>query len=345
MGYRFAFEELEVWNRSMELAEKVYLVSTAFPADERFGMMSQVRRASVSVGSNLAEGSARATYRDQANFSNRAYSSLVEVLSQLKLANRLGWIDSEQLAECRKLIEEIANKINALRNSQLRRVQEPEVPYGDDRPSPVVASPGGVGGQQINESTNQRLNYYIHPTAVIDPDVSIGAGSKIWHFCHLMPGAKLGESCSLGQNVFVGKHVELGHNVKVQNNVSIYEGVTCEDDVFLGPSMVFTNVHNPRAAVNRREEYRSTRVRRGATIGANATVLCGLTLGRYAFIGAGAVVTKDVPDYALVAGNPARQMGWMSRYGRRLDPDDNGMAVCPESGEHYRLQNREMVEI
>ena len=182
------------------------------------------------------------------------------------------------------------------------------------------------------------MNYQAHETAVIDEGSSIGAGTKIWHFSHIMPGAVLGERCNIGQNVVVSPGVVLGANVKVQNNVSIYEGVTCDDDVFLGPSCVFTNVTNPRSAVNRRGEYARTHVGRGASIGANATIVCGHDIGPYAFIGAGAVVTKNVPAFALFVGNPARQMGWMSAYGHRLEFDQNGRATCPESGEAYRLK-------
>ena len=181
------------------------------------------------------------------------------------------------------------------------------------------------------------MNYQAHDTAVIDEGASIGAGTKIWHFSHIMPGAVLGEGCNIGQNVVVSPGVVLGANVKVQNNVSIYEGVTCDDDVFLGPSCVFTNVTNPRSAVNRRGQYTRTHVGRGASIGANATIVCGHDIGPYAFIGAGAVVTKNVPAHALVVGNPARQMGWMSAYGHRLEFDENGRANCPESGEAYIL--------
>ncbi|MGH1436129.1 MAG: acyltransferase [Lewinella sp.] len=179
--------------------------------------------------------------------------------------------------------------------------------------------------------------YYAHPTAIIDEGAQIGAGSKIWHFCHLMPGAIIGGSCSLGQNVFVANKVRLGRNVKVQNNVSLYEGVICEDDVFIGPSAVFTNVINPRSGVERKHEYRPTILRKGVSIGANATIVCGITLGTYAFVGAASVVTKDVAPYALVVGNPARQIGWMSAHGDRLEFDDQGKAVCSESGERYSL--------
>ena len=170
-------------------------------------------------------------------------------------------------------------------------------------------------------------HYFKHETAIIDPGAQIGEGSKIWHFSHIMPGAIIGDNCNLGQNVFVANGVTLGNNVKVQNNVSIYEGVVCEDDVFLGPSMVFTNVFNPRSAVNRKGEYMKTVVGKGASIGANATIVCGYNIGEYAFIGAGAVITKPVKPYALMVGNPARQIGWMSEHGERLHFDENGLAV------------------
>lgn len=183
------------------------------------------------------------------------------------------------------------------------------------------------------------MNYYSHPTAVIDEGCLIGTGTKIWHFSHIMSGCEIGENCNIGQNVVVSPKVKLGNNVRVQNNVSIYEGVTCEDDVFLGPSMVFTNVFNPRSAVSRKHEYMQTLVRKGASIGANATIVCGNEIGAYAFIGAGAVVTKPVPAYALVIGNPARQTGWMSEYGHKLSFDKEGIAICKETGEKYKLKN------
>lgn len=183
------------------------------------------------------------------------------------------------------------------------------------------------------------MDYQAHGTAVIDEGCTIGKGTRIWHFSHIMPNCTIGENCNLGQNVVVSPGVVLGNNVKVQNNVSIYTGVICEDDVFLGPSMVFTNVINPRSAVNRRDQYMETRVGRGASIGANATIVCGHNIGAFAFIGAGAVVTKEVPAYALVVGNPSRQIGWMSEYGHRLNFDLNGSATCPESGDKYELKN------
>ena len=182
-------------------------------------------------------------------------------------------------------------------------------------------------------------DYFAHETAVIDEGCTIGRGTKIWHFSHLMSGCRIGERCNIGQNVVVSPGVVLGANVKVQNNVSIYTGVTCEDDVFLGPSMVFTNVINPRSHVNRKHEFRPTIVRRGASIGANATIVCGNEIGEYAMVGAGAVITKPVKPYALVVGNPARQVGWVSANGHRLHFDSEGRATCPETGERYRLKD------
>lgn len=182
-------------------------------------------------------------------------------------------------------------------------------------------------------------DYSAHPTAVIDEGCTIGKGTRIWHFSHIMPGCVIGENCNIGQNVVISPEVKLGRNVKIQNNVSLYTGVECEDDVFLGPSCVFTNVVNPRSAVNRRGEYLRTLVKTGASIGANATIVCGHDIGRFAFIGAGAVVTKHVPDYALVIGNPARQTGWMSEFGHKLEFDAKGEATCPESGQRYKLEN------
>lgn len=188
-------------------------------------------------------------------------------------------------------------------------------------------------------------NFFAHETAVIDEGCKIGKGTKIWHFSHIMTGSDIGETCNIGQNVVVSPGVKLGRNVKVQNNVSIYTGVICEDDVFLGPSMVFTNVINPRSAIIRKEEYLKTVVEKGASIGANSTIVCGNKIGRYAFIGAGAVVTKEVKPYALVVGNPARQTGWMSEFGHKLSFDSSGLATCPESGERYCLENDNVSKI
>ena len=184
------------------------------------------------------------------------------------------------------------------------------------------------------------MEYSAHPTAIVDEGAVIGAGSKVWHFCHIMAGARIGNDCVLGQNVFVASGVVIGANVKIQNNVSVYEGVELEDDVFCGPSAVFTNIRNPRSQIVRKGEYVRTLVRQGASIGANSTIVCGVTIGRFAFVGAGAVVTKDVPDYALVVGSPARVVGWMSEWGARLSPfGEDGLATCPGSGVRYRLLN------
>lgn len=188
-------------------------------------------------------------------------------------------------------------------------------------------------------------NYFKHETAVVDKGCKIGKDSKIWHFSHIMSNCVLGEKCNIGQNVVVSPEVTLGKNVKVQNNVSIYTGVICEDDVFLGPSMVFTNVTNPRSGVNRRGQYEKTIVKKGATIGANSTIVCGHNIGEYAFVGAGAVVTKEVLPYALVVGNPAKHIGWMSEYGHRLHFNDDGFANCPESKEEYKLENEKVFKI
>ena len=187
--------------------------------------------------------------------------------------------------------------------------------------------------------------FFAHPTAFIDEGCEIGEGTKIWHFSHIMSNCKIGMGCNIGQNVVISPEVILGQNVKVQNNVSIYTGVECEDDVFLGPSMVFTNVVNQRSAINRKNQYAKTLVKKGASIGANATIICGHHIGRYAFIGAGAVVTKDVPDYALVMGNPASQNGWVSEYGHKLMFDESGIAVCMESGERYKLESGKVNKI
>lgn len=183
------------------------------------------------------------------------------------------------------------------------------------------------------------MNYYVHPSSVIDEGCQIGEGTKIWHFCHVMSKAVVGKNCSLGQNVMVAANVILGNNVKVQNNVSIYEGVICEDDVFLGPGVVLTNVVNPRSAVSRKKEYQTTLIKRGATIGANATIICGNTINEFAFVGAGAVITKDVPAYALIVGNPGRQIGWMSEHGHKLKFDKNNISVCTESKQRYIINN------
>ena len=188
-------------------------------------------------------------------------------------------------------------------------------------------------------------NYFVHPTAVVDENCQIGKATKIWHFSHIMPECIIGEKCNIGQNVVISPHVILGNNVKVQNNVSVYTGVICADDVFLGPSCVFTNVLNPRSFINRKDEFQQTHVGKGATIGANATIICGHDIGEYAFIGAGAVITKNVPPYSLWVGNPAKQKGWVSRNGHPLNFNEDGIAVCPESGEKYRFKDSQVEKL
>lgn len=188
-------------------------------------------------------------------------------------------------------------------------------------------------------------NYFAHDSSYVDEGCEIGNGTKIWHFSHIMPNCKIGLKCNIGQNVVISPDVVLGNNVKVQNNVSIYTGVICEDDVFLGPSMVFTNVTNPRSAVVRKDQYKQTIVKKGASIGANATIVCGNNIGKYALIGAGAVITKEVPDFALMVGNPAKQIGWVSEYGHRLNFNDQSEAICPESKDMYKLSNNQVTKI
>jgi UDP-2-acetamido-3-amino-2,3-dideoxy-glucuronate N-acetyltransferase len=212
----------------------------------------------------------------------------------------------------------------------------------------MILKPNCKKNIKINIFTvqNKKMqNFFVHETAVIDDGCQIGNGTKIWHFSHLMKGCIVGENCNFGQNVVISPNVILGKNVKVQNNVSIYTGVICEDDVFLGPSMVFTNVINPRSSVNRKSEYQKTLVMKGATIGANSTIICGITIGQFAFIGAGAVVTKDVKPYALVIGNPAKQTGWMSEYGHKLKFDKDGIGICQENKEKYLLKNGEVTKL
>ena len=334
----YNFKNLEVWQIAIKLTKKVYSLVDAFPEYEKYGLTNQIRRAMVSVSSNIAEGSARLSYKDQAKFYQYAYSSLIETISQLNLAVELEYLDKKKLEIINVDFVELTNKLNRIYKSTLLRVKEPFEEY-----------------QQINESTDQRVNrstsqqfnnnglikkedYQFQYTALIDENCKIGKGTKIWHFSHIMSNCTIGENCNIGQNVVVSPDVVLGNNVKVQNNVSIYTGVTCEDDVFLGPSMVFTNVTNPRSAVNRRGQYAKTHVGKGASIGANATIVCGHDIGAFAFIGAGAVITKNVKAYALVVGNPAKQIGWMSEYGHRLVFDSDGKASCKESGEKYVLE-------
>jgi UDP-2-acetamido-3-amino-2,3-dideoxy-glucuronate N-acetyltransferase len=327
MRYKFSFEKLRVWEDAMRLVQELYKQTGSFPKEERYGLTDQLRRAAVSIPSNLAEGNARNSLKEQVRFTEIAFGSLMEVQCQIQIAERLKYWSEETTNQLTEAVAAIARQLNALRDSQSDRLAEPEVEYLSPH-SPIPPS-----------------SCFVHETAMVDDGAQIGENTKIWHFCHIMPKAVIGADCSLGQNVFVANGVTLGNNVKIQNNVSIYEGVVCKDDVFLGPSMVFTNVYNPRSAVNRKGEYMKTIVGKGVTIGANATIVCGYNIGAYAFIGAAAVVTKEVPPYALMVGNPARQIGWMSEYGERLRFDETGEAVCSGSGERYQLTNQQVVKI
>lgn len=323
---------------AIDLAEEVYILTDKLPEEEKYGLKKQLRRAAVSISSNLAEGSSRYSYKEKVHFTAIAFGSLMEVISQLVLAKRFGWISEEEGQVFRENANRLAFFISKLRESQQSRVEEPYIEYQtpqivEKTDSPL--SPYSPVSPISKEENNQ--NYFKHHTAIIDEGAQIGQNTKIWHFSHIMGGAEIGSDCNIGQNVFIASGAVLRNNVKVQNNVSIYEGVTCEDDVFLGPSMVFTNVINPRSAVNRKKEYQKTHVGQGASIGANATIICGNNIGQYAFVGAGAVVTEDVPDFTVVVGNPAEQIGWMSKNGQRLLFDEEDKAVCPEGKETYVL--------
>jgi len=349
MAYTFYFEKLEVWNLAVDLAEEIYLLSQNFPEVEKFGLTSQMRRAAISVSSNLAEGSAKDSPREQARYTQIAYASMMELFSQLILAKRIGYITEKSFLDLSPSIEKLANKINNYRNSQLRHIKEPEVPYYTTVQSKAFPESSDSPVQHMDDSPFNQLieknGYRYHPTATIDPGAQIGKNTRIWHYSHIMGGAKIGTGCNFGQNVFVANGVKIGCEVKVQNNVSIYEGVCCEDEVFIGPSVVFTNVINPRSGVVRKAEYQTTMIGKGASIGANATIICGLNIGAYAFIGAGAIVTKDVPPYALIRGNPAQQTGWMSEYGGKLEFKGSNEDVCIESGDVYQLINQNVRKV
>ncbi len=345
MSYTFYFEKTRVWNAAIELAKQVYMICRKLPSDEKFGLNTQLKRASISVSSNIAEGLGRKGGNDQARFTNIAYSSLMEVVSQIRIAKEFGYVTDMEYEGIRDTSEKIANQLNSLRETQINRVNEPKEYYGMKNELEDQSLDSSQLAAYPRFLDSSKIDYFVHPSAIIDPNTKIGKDTKIWHFSHIMSNATIGEKCNIGQNVVISPDVVLGNNVKVQNNVSIYTGVTCEDDVFLGPSMVFTNVINPRSAVNRKKEYLETIVKKGATIGANATIVCGHNIGKYAFIGAGAVVTKEIPDYALVVGNPARQIGWMSEHGERLDFSESGEAVCKGSGDVYVLKNEKVVKI
>ena len=276
-----------------------------FPADIAF----QLKSAILHLPSQISEGYTMDKPKSRKVYLEKASISCTEILNIFTTKEQLGTIPAEKLLELTPLVEEIHGMVQVELDDLNAKLS----------------------------STKINTDFFCHKTAIVDEGAQVGKDTKIWHFSHIMPQAKIGEKCKLGQNVYIANNVILGNNVKVQNNVSIYEGVTCEDEVFLGPSMVFTNVINPRSSVNRQGEYLQTIVEKGATIGANATVICGNRIGRYAFVGAGAVITTDVPPYALMMGVPAKQKGWRSEFGEPLHFDTEGKATCAGSGEEYQL--------
>ena len=336
------FEKLEVWQLAVEYVDLCYVIAEQLPRQEDFNLASQLRRAAVSIALNIAEGSTGQTDPEQARFIGMAIRSLVETVACQHLIRHRGYACSPVLLDnVYQASEKLNAKLYALRRSMGGQVKEERVEYmiddvgPENKPTTVSQGPSATNHRQSSIVDGQP--YFVHPSAYVDEPCEIGAGTRIWHFCHVTKGAVIGERCNLGQNVFVGATARIGSNVKIQNNVSVYDAVDLEDDVFCGPSCVFTNVINPRSQIVRHSQYLRTVVRRGATIGANATIVCGATVGRYAFIAAGAVVRGDVPDYALMIGVPARRRGWMSRHGYRLaNPDADGVMLCPESGWRYR---------
>lgn len=315
-------KKLDAWKESIKLVKWIYEFMKEMPKEEIYSLTNQIKRAAVSVPSNIAEGASRRSDKEFIYFLNIARSSLAELDTQLIITYEIYKLHNSKISEQLKSVGKLlSGLINYLTNKGANMVKE-DIP------------------EYTNHESLITNNYQAHETAVVDEGCQIGEGTKIWHFSHIMPNCKIGENCNIGQNVVVSPEVVLGNRVKVQNNVSIYTGVICEDDVFLGPSMVFTNITNPRSAIVRRDQYEKTIVKKGASIGANATIVCGHDIGEFSFIGAGAVVTKDVKPYALIVGNPAKQIGWMSEYGHRLEFDEQGIAICPESKEKYKLNDK-----
>ena len=338
MGSISNFKELKVWQLANEICNTIYHVMQNTGLKTDYDLKSQIDKSSGSVSDNIAEGFDRDGNKEFIHFLTIAKGSNSEVRSQLERVKLRGYISASEYEEieqkCISLSKQLTSFINYLKSSNLSatKFKDPKEEY---------TSPSNK--EQIIK--NQKPTFFKHDTAIIDEGCSIGKGTKVWHFSHIMPNCVIGENCNIGQNCVISPEVVLGKNVKIQNNVSIYTGVICEDDVFLGPSMVFTNVINPRSGVNRRGQYTKTLVKKGASIGANATIVCGHDIGQYAFIGAGAVVTKEIPDYALVIGNPAKQVGWMSEYGHKLIFNDQNEATCPESNEKYKIDNNIVFKI
>jgi len=300
------FKDWETWGIAKDLVVAIYKIVQGFPDHESLVLGNFIKESAVSLTAILA----RAGESGKKKWFKRARNKAKELSNHLLLAKEVGLLGTSDY-----------KKLNATFREVLVGIKEDEKSF---------------------EKTLEKEKFFSHPTAIIDKGAKIGAGTKIWHFSHIMGPCIIGSNCIIGQNVFVASQVQLGTNVKVQNNVSIYTGVICEADVFLGPSMVFTNVTNPRSGINRKDEFQETLVKKGASIGANATIICGITIGQYAFIGAGAVVTKNVPDFALMTGNPACQNGWMSIRGHRLEFDENGEATCPSGGEKYLLEDSQV---
>ncbi len=314
------FENIVLWKKAIRLSELTYKISEDSYEVPLRSLGDRLRSTALSIVSQIAEGNTSHNPKDQDRCHKIAYSDTIKFFNLLIIGEKLDFWNIDYLNQMKTIIKEISAELAPLNSA------------------PPLHSPK-------EEKAVAPSNYFAHSTAVIDENCTIGEGTKIWHFSHVMPNCILGEKCNIGQNVVISPEVVLGNNVKVQNNVSIYTGVICEDDVFLGPSMVFTNVINPRSAVNRRGQYAKTIVKKGASIGANATIVCGNNIGEFAFIGAGAVVTKYVPAYALVVGNPAKQIGWMSEYGHRLKFDEKGEAICPESNEKYLLKDNQVKKL
>lgn len=312
MRYTGSIEKMVAWQKSTAIAKEIYVLTSSFPTSESTGLAAQLRQTIISTTASLAEASSDIPDEDKLPYLKQASHYCMEAICLVELAYQMDFISFDVHTSLLAGLDEINQLTKELSSSLIGYAPGPD-------------------------TVPQALDYYFHPTATIDAGASIGKDTRIWHYSHIMGRAVIGKGCSLGQNVMVSDDVILGNNVKVQNNVSIYTGVICEDDVFIGPSVVFTNVTNPRSAVSRKNEFLRTLVKKGASIGANATIVCGHDIGRYAFIGAGAVVTKQVPDYALLVGNPARQIGWMSAHGHRLNFGPDNKAICPGSGDTYLL--------
>lgn len=348
MGTIKDFRDLEVWQEGNYLSKEIYKIISSTDLKTDYALRNQIDASCGSIPDNIAEGFEREGNKEFIQFLSIAKGSCGELRSQLQRLRDREYISTEEFEllneKSLQLSKRLSSFIHYLKQSGFKgnKFKEPNSTYSKTTLKPRTTN---IESEPETEPMKTEKSYYAHELAVVDEGCKIGSGTKIWHFTHIMPNCTIGENCNIGQNCVISPDVVLGNNVKIQNNVSVYTGVVCEDDVFLGPSMVFTNVINPRSGVNRRGQYTKTIVKKGASIGANATIVCGHDIGRFAFIGAGAVVTKEVPDYALVVGNPAKQIGWMSEYGHRLKFDENGIATCLESNEKYKLENNKVSKV